>query len=238
MAGKQLSALFHTTNYIQRARLNWNLKNNIHLWLRLLCCLLWEKLQVRKLLHQAGHYNKTHKSKRIMRDINNQASQSKNHWCDIYCAALFLFSLSHFCFTILCVCLFYFDLHFLDIPKALFQPWQTDGRGCHARCQPAPQEQFGAQYLAQRCFDMQPGSRALEPATFQLTALQLIQLTSCFISTSNQPNKNQDNCVQERIYILYLFLPLNVHESLRRSVSPIEGDNETQTQKLDFTSSS
>ena len=30
----------------------------------------------------------------------------------------------------------------------------TDGSGCHARCRPAHQKQFGVRYLAQRYFDM------------------------------------------------------------------------------------
>ena len=42
----------------------------------------------------------------------------------------------------------------------------TDGRGCHARCLPAHQEQFGVQYLAQGHFEMQPGEQGIP--TFRL----------------------------------------------------------------------
>ena len=41
----------------------------------------------------------------------------------------------------------------------------TDGSGCHTRCRPAHQEQFGVQCLAQGHFDMQV--RGKKPASFQ-----------------------------------------------------------------------
>ena len=41
----------------------------------------------------------------------------------------------------------------------------TDGGGCHARCQPAHQEQFGVQYLAEGHFDMH--TRGIKPETFR-----------------------------------------------------------------------
>ena len=40
----------------------------------------------------------------------------------------------------------------------------TDGGGCHARCRPAHQEQFGVQYLAHGHFNMK--TRGIEPLTF------------------------------------------------------------------------
>ena len=47
--------------------------------------------------------------------------------------------------------------------RCMFINTYTDGGGCHARCQPARQEQFGVQYLAQGHFDMQ--TRGIKPAT-------------------------------------------------------------------------
>ena len=61
-----------------------------------------------------------------------------------------------------------FDLHFGHLADAFVQSdWRsyTDGGGCHARCQPARQEQFGVQYPAQGHFNVQ--TRGIEPATFQ-----------------------------------------------------------------------
>ena len=46
--------------------------------------------------------------------------------------------------------------------------WYTDGGGCHARCRPSHQGQFGVQCLAQGHFDMQ--IRGIEPMTFRKQA--------------------------------------------------------------------
>ena len=55
----------------------------------------------------------------------------------------------------------------------------TDGRGCHARCQLHIRSNFGVQYLAQGCFDVQlssaPGELGFEPATVR----SLVDLSSC-----------------------------------------------------------
>ena len=40
----------------------------------------------------------------------------------------------------------------------------TDGGGCHARCQPAHQEQFGVQYLAQAHSTCRPGVSNQQPS--------------------------------------------------------------------------
>ena len=48
----------------------------------------------------------------------------------------------------------------------------TDGRGCHARRQPAHQEQFGVQYLAQGHLDMQLGEaeiRTMRSSDYKMT---------------------------------------------------------------------
>ena len=49
---------------------------------------------------------------------------------------------------------FIFSRHFCPKRPTVIHAY-TDGGGCHARCRPAHQEQFGVQYLAQGHFNMQ-----------------------------------------------------------------------------------